>query len=358
MSGSPTPNWSGTGDHLDPGTPGQELVPILRSYPAVLRGLLERLASQPPEVTKSLLGGPVGAQLTRDDLAGHPELTELWLLQSALSGSIPTLRAFDEIVDVRAGADRSPRVDGTLLRRLWPGGCPAAPMTELLGILYRLAGARHRGLVRGGIGRAICTHGTTVDDWVTLAEALNEHPILAMLPEDEARSVHCAMRVVPLLRRAYLAGPPGDGAVFARLFAEYAEADGSTQRLLERDLPALMAQASPLASALRGCPEGVAAAFCRKLTERLAPLRPDVALAARVFAVLTQADALARPSLTQSLAEAFEQVRAWRRRDLDALAHILEEDGETARSFQTWRDARTGGLVRRLFRGSHGSLGP
>ena len=54
-------------------------------------------------MTKRLLGGPVGAQLTRDDLAGHPELTELWLLQSALSGSIPRLRAFDEIVDVRAG---------------------------------------------------------------------------------------------------------------------------------------------------------------------------------------------------------------------------------------------------------------
>ena len=342
---------------LDPGTPGQELVPILRSYPAVLRGLLERLASEPPEVTKSLLGGPVGAQLTRDDLAGHPELTELWLLQSALSGSIPTLRAFDEIVDVRAGADRSPRVDGTLLRLLWPGGCPAEQITELLGILTDSPGPDIADWFAAEV-RAICTHGTTVDDWVTLAEALNEHPILAMLPEDEARSVHCAMRVVPLLRRAYLAGPPGDGAVFARLFAEYAEADGNTQRLLERDLPALMAQASPLASALRGCPEGVAAAFCRKLTERLAPLRPDVALAARVFAVLTQADALARPSLTQSLAEAFEQVRAWRRRDLDALAHILEEDGETARSFQTWRDARTGGLVRRLFRGSHGSPGP
>ena len=120
---------------LDPGTPGQELVPILRGYPAVLRGLLERLAGESPKVTTRLLGGPVGAQLTRDDLAGHPELTELWLLQSALSGSIPRLRAFDEIVDVRAGADRSPRVDGTLLRLLWPGGCPAEQLTELLGIL-------------------------------------------------------------------------------------------------------------------------------------------------------------------------------------------------------------------------------
>ena len=187
--------------------------------------------------------------------------------------------------------------------------------------------------------RAIATHRTAVDDWVRLAEALSEHPILAMLPEDETRPVHCAMRVLPLLRRAYLAGPPGDADVFSRLFAEYAEADDNTRRLLERDLPPLLA-----------------VAFGRKLTERLAPLHPDVALAARVFAALMQPDVLARPSLTQSLAEAFEQVRGWRRRDLGALAEILGEEGETARSFQTWRDARTGGLVRRLFRGSPGFL--
>ena len=160
-----------------------------------------------------------------------------------------------------------------------------------------------------------------------------------------------------MLRRAYLAGPPGDGDAFSRLFAEYAEADDNTRRLLERDLPPLLAQASPLASALRGCPAEVAVAFGRKLAERLAPLHPDVALAARVFAALMQPDVLARPSLAQPLAEAFEQVRGWRRRDLGALAEILGEEGETARSFQTWRDARTGGLVRRLFRGSPGFPG-
>ena len=200
-----------------------------------------------------------------------------------LSGSIPRLRAFDEIVDVRAGADRSPRVDGTLLRLLWPGGCPPEHLTELLGILTDSPGP---GIVDWFAGevRAIATHRTTADDWVRLAEALSEHPILAMLPEDETRPVHCAMRVLPLLRRAYLAGPPGDADVFSRLFAEYAEADDNTRRLLERDLPPLLAQASPLASALRGCPGEVAVAFGHKLAERLAPLHPDVALAARVFA--------------------------------------------------------------------------
>jgi GTPase-associated protein 1, N-terminal domain type 2/GTPase-associated protein 1, C-terminal domain/GTPase-associated protein 1, middle domain len=342
---------------LDPGTAGQELVPILRGYPAILRGLLGRLAGEPPEVTKALLGGPAGAQLTRDDLAAHPDLTELWLLQSALNGSIPKLRAFDEIVDVRAGAGRSPRADGTLLRLLWPGGCPPGQITELLGILTDPPGPDIVDWFAGEVS-AICTRGTNVDDWVTLAEALNEHPVLALLPEAETRSVHCAIRVVPLLRRAYLAGPPGDVNVFAQLFAEYAEADGNTRRLLERDVPALLAQASSLGSALPGCPEGVAVAFGQKVTDRLAPLHPDVALAARVFAALIRPDVRAQPRLTQSLAAAFDQVRRWRRQDLGALAGILDRDAETAQSFQTWRDTHTGGRRRRLFRGGPGFLSP
>ena len=34
------------------------------------------------------------------------------------------MRAFDEISDVRALTRQGRRMDGELLRRLWPGGCP------------------------------------------------------------------------------------------------------------------------------------------------------------------------------------------------------------------------------------------
>src|SRR5450755_91210 len=118
---------------LDPALPEPEAPRLLRCYPAVLRGLLERLAAEPPQVTGALLRGSLGGLLERGDLAGHPELTELWLIQSVARGDREPLQAFDEIVDVRDGAGRTPRVDGALLRLLWPGGCPAGDITELLG---------------------------------------------------------------------------------------------------------------------------------------------------------------------------------------------------------------------------------
>ena len=64
---------------------------MVGSHPAILRGLLTRLAGEPPEVTKAVLSGPVGARLKREDLAGHPELAELWLVQSVASGSMQPL---------------------------------------------------------------------------------------------------------------------------------------------------------------------------------------------------------------------------------------------------------------------------
>ena len=122
---------------LDPALPDPAAPRLLRCYPAVLRGLLERLAAEPPQVTGVLLRGSLGGLLHRDDLAGHPELTELWLIQSVARGDREPLRAFDEIVDVRDGAQRSPRVDVSLLRLLWPGGCPADDITGAAGRAHR-----------------------------------------------------------------------------------------------------------------------------------------------------------------------------------------------------------------------------
>ncbi len=341
---------------IDPAAPAHDVVPVLLKHPAVLRGLLERLAAEPAEIATAVLAGPVGAQLTRDDLATHSELTELWLLQSALNGSIPPLRALDEIVDVRAGAARSPLVDGSLLHLLWPRGCPAGQVIELLGVMTDPPRPDILDWFAGEV-RGISTRGTSVDDWVTLAQALSEHPILAMLPDAEARSVDCVMRVVPLLQRAYLADPAPDPDVFAQLFAEYTAAAGTMRALLQRDLPVLLGRASPLGGAVRGCPEHVAVAFGREVTERLAPLHADVALAARVFTARKHPDVLAQPGLVHSLTAAFNQVRSWRRRDLAALAEILDQDDAAAQEFQAWRNERPS-LVRKLFRTGPGSPNP
>ena len=66
-------------------------------------------------MAEALLAPPAGDHIRRSDLAAYPVLTELWLLESTARGGLAPLDAFDEIADVRARAQRSPRVDAALL---------------------------------------------------------------------------------------------------------------------------------------------------------------------------------------------------------------------------------------------------
>ena len=327
---------------------GPGLARTLTFHPAVLRGLLGRLATEPPEVAESVLGGPLGARLSRDDLAGHPELTELWLFQSVTRGDMVPLQAFDEIADMRGRAERSPRADATLLRLLWPRGCPPDQLAELLGF-FQAEPATPEVVDWIAVQVSdVAARGPTVGGWLRLAQALAEHPILAGLPEAQARSVRNAARVGPLLEQAR----QGDADVFASLFAEYGQVDDVTRRLLARTLPGLLLEAAPLGRALRGCPPEVAAIFCARLDSRLAPPQPDIALARRVFGVLARPDMLGHPGFHERLAGCFEQVRKWPRRDLNTLGQLLENDPGMPGPFRAWRDAHRGGLARKILGGA------
>jgi GTPase-associated protein 1 len=343
---------------LDPGTPEPELSGIVGKSPAVLRGLIDRLAGEPPEVAEALLAGPAGTHIRRSDLAAHPVLTELWLLESVARGGLAPLAAFDEIADVRARAQRSPRVDAVLLRRLWPGQCPPEQIAELLGAVTGEELAP--GVLdwfAAQIG-AVAASGAMNDGSLELARALAGHRVLGMLPDGDARIMRNAARVEPLLRRAYSAVPPGDADVFAELFAAYLDVDDDTRSLLDRHLPPLLSETEPLGGALRGCPDGVTAALGRELEAQLAPATADVALARRVFVALADPDVLAQPALTERLTAAFEQVRGWRRRDLGTLARALAGDEEMAQLFQAWREEQRSGLARRLFGAGPGRAAP
>jgi len=245
------------------------------------------------------------------------------------------LRAFDEIVDIRAGAGRSPRVDGVLLRLLWPGGCPPDQLAELLDSLTDpVAPATPEVLDWVAAQISAVSARATSDGWLRLAEVLAEHPIMGMLPEQETRSVRNAVRISPLLQRARLGGPKGDADVFPSLFGEYATADHATRRMLDRTLPGLLIEADPLGRALRGCPQNVAVAFCRMLDDRLGPMRPDIALARRVFIALAHPEVFTPPQFGEWLTSSFEPVRKWHRRELSALAQALENDAGMAQAFK------------------------
>ena len=258
------------------------------------------------------------------------------------------LRAFDEIADIRAQAERSPRADVGLLRLLWPRGCPPDQLADLLGFFQTEPAAPEVADWIAAQVSAVTAREPPGGDWFRLAYVLAEHPILAMLPDTQARLVGNVVRILPLVQQAQLGGPKGDVDVFGSLFAEYAIADDVTRRMLDRALPTLLVEADPLGRALRGCPPEVAAAFCAKLDDRLGPRQPDIALARRVFGVLTRPEMLGQAGLQQRLTESFDRVRKWPRRDLNALAQTLDHDPGMAGLFRVWRDAHRGGLARKI----------
>ena len=261
------------------------------------------------------------------------------------------MSALDEIVDIRAAAGRSPRVDAAVLRQLWRGGCPPDQLAELLGIL---ADSHPSDVVDWFAAEisAASARGATSSGWLALAEALADHPIMAVLPEAETRSVRNTVRVLPLLQRAYMNGPRGTRTCSPSLFGEYISADDDTRRLLEGRLPGLLARARPLGVALRGCPDEVAAAFCDQLRDWLAPMRADIRLARRVFIASSHPDLAAPRALCERLLVAFEPVRRWSRRDLGALAQSMDNDADLAQAFRQWRKARRGELARKLLGGA------
>ena len=334
-------------ERLELSTGEHDLTRLVGAHPAILQGLLERLAGEPTPVRRKVLGGPVGARLRREDLARYPELTELWLIQAVTRRAIKPLRAFDEIVDIRTAARRSPVIDAALLRLLWPKGCPPAQLTELLGALTEPSGPDVTAWLAAEIASA-AGRGPASPGWHRLATALVEHPVLPMLPEAEIRAVRTAVRILPLLDQAALDGPAGEVAAFAALYQAWADGDADARRLLERELPTRLARASPLAAALRGCPPPVAEAFGQELGGWLAATPTDADLARRVFTAIADPDLTAEPVLSDQLTAAFEQVRSWRRRDLGILAQAWPDDSRTAQAFRTWREARRGPLARRL----------
>lgn len=332
---------------LGPNTPQPELTRLLRFYPAILHGFLARLAHEPPQSAARLLAGPVGALVSDDDLAQYPGLAEERLLVSVAQRRTEPQRAYDRIVDIRIAAQRSPFVDAELLDRLWPTECPPQQIADLLSIMADSPDPHIRSWFVRQI-QAAAAQGTRSAGWLKLAEALSSSSLLPQLPKRLAQVVHSTASAEEKRRRASSAVDRGDLSVFADLYADYAATDDSARLLSARDLAELLYRAEPLSVALHGCPADVMTVFCQGLQSWLASSRKDAMLAARVFTALTDPGVQARPELVDQLADAFEQVRDWHRRELGHIRHFLSGNPEVVKLFQAWRESQRGGLTRRL----------
>jgi hypothetical protein len=334
-------------------TPEPELSGLLRFHPAVRRGFVARLADEPVPLAARVLAGPAGAHLHDADLAPYPDLAEEWHVILAGRGRMTPQRAYDRIVDMRIAAQRSPYVDVTLLRRLWPAGCPPEQITDLLGAMAELPDPDVRDWFVTQI-QAAAGQGTRSKAWLQLALALTSRSLLPLLPDELAQVVQGTVSVETKQRRARQALDRGDLSIFRELYAEHLAADASGRLSSARDLARLLARAEPLAEALRDCPPDVVPVFCEGLQAWLDPSRPDSRLAARVFTALADRELQARPELVDQLTAAVEPVHDWHRRELAFVRHLLSGDPAAERQLHKWREGHRGGLARKLLGGRPG----
>ncbi len=212
----------------------------------------------------------------RDDLAGHPELTELWLLQC---GGPARNRS-------RCGPSTRSWTSATAAPALAAGRRGAAAPA--------VAGRLPAGSARGAARLADRSRPRRTS--LRLVRGADQRRSAARATSDRAgsgwprrwpsiRSWRCCPRRRPgrygprcgycrCCDQARAGGPQVTWTAFAALFRRVPTADDDTRRLLDRELPRGCARADPLGRALRGCPTAVAAAFCRSLATGWRPRRP------------------------------------------------------------------------------------
>jgi hypothetical protein len=327
-----------------------ELMKILRLFPATLRAMVAGLAQEPRQRAASVFASPVGGLISEADVAPYPGLAEERLLVLVDQKRMNPQDAYDPIVDLRIAAHQEPYVDVALLRRLWPTGCPAEQVVEILGVMAKSPDPDIRGWFLEQI-QAAAARGPRSASWLRLARALADGALLPLLPGGIAHAVRSTTSAEAKLRQARDRVAGQDMSVFPELYAHYEATDPRDRWPVGRDLAGLLYEAEPLGVALRGCPVEVMAVFCERLQDWLDPARGDVRLAARVFTALADPDLKDQQELGDHLATAFEQVRGWKRQGLGAVGNLLSSDTETAQLFQTWRESRRGWLARKLHGG-------
>jgi hypothetical protein len=341
------------GHGLAPTTPEPELNRLLRFHPAVLRGFVARLADGPVHLAAGVLEGPAGTYVHGADLAPYPRLAEERQVILAGQGRVTPQRAYDQIVDIRMAAQRSPYVDAALLGRLWPAGCPPEQITDMLEVMAEVPDrdVRHWFLTQI---EAAAARGTRSTAWLQLALAITSRSLLSLLPDELADVVQRTVSVETKRRRASRAVDRGDLSPFGELYAYHRTADASARDSSAGNLARLLARAEPLAVALRGCPPDVMAVFCERLRAWLDPSLRDHRLAARVFTALADPELQARPELADQLTVAVEPVHDWGRRELSFVKRLLSGNPAAERHFQKWRESHRGGLARKLLGGRPG----
>lgn len=324
---------------LDPAIDADLLNTILAGRPHIVEGLLTRLSGHPEEARDLFARTSV---VGYDAIAGQPRLAELWVLGARARGQGTAIDAFREIRTLRRSSGGVPDVD--LLDELWPGECPPGDLRELLPAAAE-AGAEDWLAKR--IGKVLADDSG--HDRTSVAKALDGYPgVRDRLPGDLRKTADSLARTGTLVATASVKVARGDTRVFRELYRSFIDGDRQARRLLEKQIPKLLCQASRLDLAMRECPEAVRNAFCGELATQLHPLYADAsALGARVFFAVLYLDGRGAAATREALNRALlQQVRNWPGNRRRALRKALSKTD--AEEFDRWWEDNHGGALGKM----------
>jgi GTPase-associated protein 1, N-terminal domain type 2/GTPase-associated protein 1, C-terminal domain/GTPase-associated protein 1, middle domain len=313
---------------------------------------LAGLSNSAPATLPAVMSGLVGELLVEEDLRGHPELVELYLVYLARRQSGRAVNVLAQIAERRAGQT----IDEQLLRLIWPSG--RWTRKEALEVLRRLSADQLRGSgVPDWFGRAAENDLRTADigTHVTLCHRLLAAPLAERLPAWQIESLRAAVEVDRAVAHAVTLKD------LAPVIGAHARSDFVPVRAMMRGrvavaLPRLDVRAEDLAWALQRLDDDAFAAYSRKIHGMLT--QQDTRLRAHVAGLwLLVYRGLEPPRAGLALEDLGYAAEHWQRKTLDDVARRIEAaDPRAAASFRSEVGEIRTGTAKRALRSAAGKV--
>lgn len=338
--------------------PGDEnLRRILTAWQPTRAGVIEYLAeaagTDAPAVLAAFDGG-LSSVLDPRELADHPHLGTVLRVGGARDDPRRRIAVLADLL--RTGHDLSE--PGAGLANLWPQGywTPAAALEVVRALPEKHAAT-------GEVARWLS--GTLLrplppDDgkereraaYQRLCDGLARDPVRGTLSEAAQDALSRVERAGGTVRGQRAVPRRGDAAqAVAAIGALAAGAPPPVFTCLAGFARLVLAEAPTpeFGPALANCPPSIVDDYLAHLPPELALARPDPRLAARVFGAARSLRRNRRTRLAAALdAVVADHLPGWRKRDLDAVAQVLDrEDPRGAADFERWRKEHGRGSGRR-----------
>lgn len=233
------------------------LAAVAAAWPQLRLGMVDRLASLPPERQEAILTSAASAVFTHKDFAGHPALGEEWLVSMARAGRVSRASALSRVIVLRRPEGA---VDETLLTRLWPGrSWTPAEAVDIVRLLPVEALADHAVRSRLGVLLRDVPDPAAYEPWTVLVGELFRFPP-GVLPHEDTQLAREFCRLIELSDQAAAQTPPDD--LVDEMLYRYEAGNKQSRDLLKRILPPLMIQHSRLDRVLARCDEELFLNFC------------------------------------------------------------------------------------------------